>query len=216
MDFEARIHQVSQQLISPRGNSGYPPMIVHYCRFPPIVLDQEMRPVMPIQPNPPLLQAARELGALADFLVITANGPHAFQKELEEASGCTVLSMIDVTLAELTRRGWQKVGLLGLGEPRIYMQPLGEKGIEYVTLKEEKRERLDQAIFKVMEGRDGKGERSVAADAIEILREEGVEGIILGCTEIPLLLDGGVGAEDLINPAHLLAEAAVEYALSGA
>jgi aspartate racemase len=213
MDFEARVHRISQQLIPKRANGGYPPMLVYYCRFPPILLDKEMQPVMPIQPNPPLLQAARELGTLADFMVITANGPHVVQKELEQAAGCQVISMIDLTLAELEKRGWRKVGLLGLGEPRVYMVPLDERGVAYITLEGVMRERLDRAIFAVMEGGAGEREEAIAQAAIDRLRGAGAQGIILGCTEIPLLLGGEEEAEDLINPAQLLAQAAVEYAM---
>lgn len=147
-----------------------------------------MRPVLPFQPHPVLLEAARQLGTLADFVVITANGPHMFQKELEESSGRRTLSMIDVTLNELESRGWNKVGLLGLGEPTVYMGPLEEKGLLYVTLTDETRERLDGAILLVMEGAKGAREESIAQEAIAELRAEGLDGIILGCTEISLLL----------------------------
>jgi aspartate racemase len=214
MDFERRIHEVSQQHIPAKENSGYPPMIVYYCRFPPVLVDQNSRPVMPVQPNPAFLQAAKELGSLADFLVITANGPHVFQEEIEAAAGQKVLSMIDVVLAKLQQLGWQKVGLLALGEPRIYMQALDQMGTKYVTLETEQRERLDWAIMRVMEGMDGEAEQRVAEAAIGQLKDQGTEGIILGCTEIPLLLTSASDEQTLINPAELLAEATVKYAMN--
>ena len=74
MDFEVRVHRESQRRIPPRRNTGYPPMVVHYHRRPPFLLRDDGLPRMPIQPDPDLLQAAARLGAVADFLVITANG----------------------------------------------------------------------------------------------------------------------------------------------
>lgn len=213
MESEKRIHEVSQQRFPQRANSGYPPMIVTYFRFPPVLVDQDLRLITPIQPNPALLQAAKDLGALADFLVITANGPHVFQKEIEAAAGREVLSMIEVTMAKLEQLGWRRVGLLGLGEPRVYMQALEPTGIKQVVLEEEQRARLDKAIFKVMEGKDGEAEQQVAEEAIGQLKKQGVEGIILGCTELPLLLSGHLDDETLINPGELLVEAALEYAM---
>jgi aspartate/glutamate racemase len=124
-------------------------MIVYFYRLPPMLLNQEGKPVLPIQANPALLEAAKQLGDLVDFLVITANGPHVFKKEIEAASGREVMSMIDPTLTELERRNWKKVGVL-----------------------------------------------------------------ILGCTEIPLLLSQETEASDVINPSQLLAEAAVEYSIA--
>jgi aspartate racemase len=215
MDFVARIHRVSQERLPQRGNMGYPPMVVYYCRFPPILVDEEMLPIHPIQPNPPLLHAARELGRVADFMVVTANGPHMLQPALEEASGLELLSMIDVTLGELEGLGWRRVGLLGLGEPRVYMRPLEDRGIAHITLQGEVQERLDRAILSVMEGADGDREVAIAREAVETLRREGAEGIIVGCTELPLLLLEEMDAGDLVNPAELLAEAAVEYAADG-
>src|SRR5215212_6256116 len=64
MDFEQRVHRVAQQLIPPQRNGGYPPMIVHYCRHPPVLLDADGQTRRPIQPDPRLLKAAHTLGQL--------------------------------------------------------------------------------------------------------------------------------------------------------
>jgi quercetin dioxygenase-like cupin family protein len=74
MEFEQRVHRAAQRLLPQDGNTGYPPMVVVYVRRPPVVMDADGRPMMPIQPAPQLLQAARWLGQVADFLVITSNG----------------------------------------------------------------------------------------------------------------------------------------------
>src|SRR5262245_8846741 len=58
MDFEVRVHQVAQRLIPQFQNSGYPPMFVYYCRHPPILLNEDHTPRLPIQPDPRLLKAA--------------------------------------------------------------------------------------------------------------------------------------------------------------
>ena len=74
MDFEARLHAVAQRLIPQLANRGYPPMIVYYLRCPPFVMGADFRPVLPLQPGPQLIEAARRLGPLVDTLLITANG----------------------------------------------------------------------------------------------------------------------------------------------
>jgi aspartate racemase len=48
IDFEQRVHQVAQQLISPQGNGGYPPMVVWYCRHPPVLMDDAGHPLRPL------------------------------------------------------------------------------------------------------------------------------------------------------------------------
>jgi aspartate racemase len=214
MDFEARVHRISQALIPPQANSGYPPLIVYYHRRPPILFDDHSRPVQPLQPDPDLLAAARHLGAVADFLVITANGPHVFQEQIEAAAGRPLLSMIDVTLAEVTRRGWLRVGVLGLGELAVYLAPLSQMGLFAETVPAAAQAELDQAIMALMAGQENQESVTATWSAIEYLRAKNVDGIIPGCTELPLLL-GDVDAEpDLLNPAQLLAEAAVRRAMA--
>ena len=214
MDFEARVHRVSQRLIPQHINSGYPPMVVYYCRFMSVLMNEDSTPRLPLRPDPRLLEAASRLGALADFLVITSNATHLFREQIEEASGRKVLSMIEATLEDVRRRGWRKVGVLGFGEPLIYTRPLGELNIACETIDGELRAKLDAAILRVMEGRDDAEQSAVAREAVKSLRARGVDGIILGCTEIPLLLRDGADAPDLVNPLQLLAEATVKYALA--
>ena len=155
MDFEARVHAVAQRLIPQIANTGYPPMIVTYLRCAPLILGLDYRPILPLQPEPRLLEAARRLGPLVDFLVITANGPHVFQGQIEEAAGRPLLSIIDLTVAEVQRRGWRKAGVLGMGRPRAYADHLGRLGIAVESILPDFQEQLDRSILAVQEGAAG-------------------------------------------------------------
>ena len=214
MDFEHRVHAVAQRLISPHLNSGYPPMVVYYCRHAPVLVNDDGTPRLPLRADPRLFDAARRLGEVADFLVITSNGAHVFQSAIEQAAGRNVLSMIDATIGEVVHRGWSRVGVLGLGEPVVYTQPLRGRGIACETIGGERRAALDGAIFRTMEGRDDAESTAAARAAVDELRGRGVDGVIVGCTEIPLLLRDAMDTPDLINPAQLLAEAAVRAAMA--
>ena len=214
MDFETRLHDVSKSLIRPRFSGGYPPMLVYYYRHPPFVLSANFTPVLPLQPDPRLLQAAARLGEWADFLVMTANVPHLFQDVIEQAFGGPLLSIIEVTLAEVERRGLKRVGVLGWDEPKVYVDALERRGLSAITLPKKERAQLNQAIFALMEGRDGTKSQRVTREAVDALRAQTVDGIILGCTELPLLLRDNSNTSDLINPAQLLAEATVQYAIA--
>jgi aspartate racemase len=122
--------------------------------------------------------------------------------------------MIDVTLTEAQRRRWQKVGVLGLGDPVVYTRPLERLALAHATLDAGLRSRLDGAIFGLMEGRADAASAAIAREAVAALRARDVDGIILGCTEVPLLLQDSAGAPDLIDPAQLLADAALRHALA--
>ena len=212
MDFEVRVHRVAQRLIPQSRNAGYPPMVVHYCRHPPVLLTDAGTPELPLRPDPRLLEAASRLGRLADFLVITSNGVHTLQAEIERAAGRRVLSMVEATLKEVERRRWKRVGVLALGEPLVYSEPLRQLGIACDAVDARARDALDGAIFRVMEGRDDAESVAIARSTVAALRSRGVDGIILGCTEIPFLLREADDDADLINPLQYLAEAAVRLA----
>jgi aspartate racemase len=213
MDFETRLHHTAQTMIAQHENGGYPPMVVYYHRHPPFLLKEDRTPKFPLQADPRLLEGARRLGAWADFLVIVSNRPHLLQEQIEQASGREVLSMIQTTLAEVRRRGWRSAGVLAFGDPGLYSEPLRKMGVRCETVNGDPRMQLNREIMKVMEGRNDGGSTLIARQAVKLVRDKKVDGIILGCTEIPLLLAEHASDADLLNPAQLLAEAALRRAI---
>src|SRR5262245_34997053 len=217
MDFESRVHRVAQRLVPQHWNTGYPPMLVWYHRRLPIRRDDEGRPIVPMEVDPPLVEAAAVLGRAVDFLVITCNSAHVGLRAITAAASRPVLSMIDVTVDEIARRGWRRPGVMGSGGPPSgYVDPLEQRGLSCATLDTAGQTRLDSGIRAVMEGAEGVVERAAARDAVAALRGAGVDGVVLGCTEIPLLLGEASEAADLINPLALLAEATVRFATEDA
>ena len=217
MDFEARVHRAAQRLVPRDWNRGYPRMVVWYHRQLPVRLGEDGRPIVPLQLDPQLVEAAAWLGKAADFLVIPCNAAHIGLAEITQAAGCPVLSMIDVTLDDVVGRASTRVGVLGFGAASpLYLEPLRQRGIHGETIDATAQARLDAAIRAVMEGRDDKADAEAARDAVGMLRARGVQSVVLGCTEIPLLLGDEGEAADLINPAALLAEAAVRFAMGWA
>ena len=215
MDFEARVHEASQRLVPQQWNGGYPPMVVWFHRRLPVRLGEDDRPIVPMELDPQLLEAAAWLAGVSDFLVVPCNTAHIGLRELTKAAGCPVLSMIDVTVDEVVRRGWKRVGVLGFnGPPPFYLDPLRQREIHCETIDARSQAPLDAAIRAVMEGRDGPVETAGALAAVAALRAAALDGIVLGCTEIPLLMREARKAVDLIDPAALLAEAAVRFALA--
>ena len=215
IDLETRLHKAAQKLIPPMQNSGYPPVIVQYYRHPPVLLTEQNVPVSPWQPDPRMLVAAKQLGSIADFLIIPSNGAHLFQSEIEKAADRKVLSMIDITMEEVKKRKWKKVGALGMMNAKVYTNRLKEAGIEFEIIDDALQGKLNKSIMKTMEGREDDEDRATVMQAITVLRSKKVDGIIPGCTELPLLLGENMNADDLLNPAQLLAEAAIKYSLKG-
>lgn len=217
MDFVARVHIVSQELIPQFVNRGYPPLHVFYFRHAPMVLNPDGSTPHILEPDPRLLELAKIAGQNADFIVIPSNTPHFFQTQIEEASGRKLLSIVDVTLEEVRRRQPKKVGVLAIGDTlkhRLYQDRLDAIGVTWEIIPEEIVQKLDESIWHVMEGKNPKDLGGLAREAVAYLRTKNTDEIILGCTEVPLLLGNKAGEKDLINPSQLLAEAAVRFAIS--
>lgn len=216
MDFEQRLHKEAQKQIPQKWNGGYPPMISYYFRQAPMKLNPDGSFPNVLKPNPNLLTAAKVLGQQVDFLIIPSNTPYVFQKDIEKAAKKPVISIVDVTLADVKKRKVKKVGLLAIGitlKNRLYQERIEKYGFSWVTIPDELAVTLDESIKAVMEGKDPQTVRQPADKAIAYLRKKGTDGIILGCTEIPLLLGTDADAKYLINPAQLLAEAAIAFAI---
>jgi aspartate racemase len=213
MDFEARVHRVAQRVIPQDWNRGYPPMVVWYHRRLPVRVGHDERPIVPMEVDPQLVEAATWLGKVTDFIVITCNSAHLGVRAIAAAAGGPVLSMIDLTVDEITRRGWSRPGVIGFnGPPRVYLDPLEGRGIRCATI-----DAALQAGWTAASARWRKGEKpadaAAARAAVGALRTAGADGVVLGCTEIPLLLGEAGEAADLVNPLALLAEATVRYAV---
>lgn len=214
MDFEKRLHEAAQRMIEPSMNESYPTMIVFYHRHPPVVLNADNTPVIPFKADPRLLASAKRIGSMADFLLIPSNGVHLMQDEIEQAAGKKVLSMIDVTMEEVKKRQWKKIGVLGFKSPLVYTKPLEKSGIPCEVIDSDTQLKLDNVIIKVMEGREDVTDHLFVVDLIRQLKDRDVDGIIPGCTEIPLLLNDKMNVDYLVNPAELLATAAIKHAVS--
>lgn len=217
IDIMDRMHKACNGgLVPQNANSGYPPMYVGFCRDAPMALAADGLTLQPLQPSPALLKVAKDIGAIADFLIIASNTPHLFRKEIEEVSGRQVLSIVDVTVAEARRRRLKKVGILAVGEALkrgLYQKPLDAIGVMWEKIPEWLSEKLDKSIFALMEGSDAARLRKPALEAVAYLRALHTDGIVFGCTELPLLLWDICEQEDIINPSQLLAEAAVRFAM---
>jgi aspartate racemase len=212
MDFEARVHAAAQQVVPQHVNEGYPPMVTLYLRHAPVLVGPDGIPKQPLKLDPRTLDAVAQLGRWADLLVIIANTPHFFLEQLRAMAGCEVLSIVDVTVEELRRRGGGPVGLVGLGVPQVYVERFEQEGFEVHLPIRHLRDRLDNAILRLMEGTTTAEHRGAARAAIGSVRNAGATATVLGCTEVPLLLGDSADADDLVNPTELLAQAVVRRA----
>jgi aspartate racemase len=166
-----------------------------------------------------LADAARKLEAGGcDAILICTNTMHVVAGEVQQAVGIPLLNIVDATADRVKTNGLRKVGLLGTlytMEHSFYTDRLREQGLDAIVPDEEDRLRVHEVIFnELCKGELNPDSKSDFMRIVERLRERGAEGVILGCTEIPLLLKQGDVDVPLFDTTLIHAEAAVSFALS--
>lgn len=167
-----------------------------------------------------LAKAARSLEAGgADFLLLATNTMHKVAPALEAAVSIPLLHIADATGALLVRDGVRRVGLLGTRftmEQDFYKGRLSERfALEVVTPDELQRERVHRIIYdELCLGVVNDASRAEYLAIISALAEQGCEAVILGCTEIALLVGQCQAAVPLYDTTAIHAEAAISAALS--
>ncbi len=165
-----------------------------------------------------LADAARALArGGAEFLVICTNTMHKLAPEIESAVGIPLLHIADLTADELIKAGIQKVGLLGTRytmEQEFYRQRLTFRGIDVLIPNAEDRQLVNRVIYdQLCRGIVDPLSRAEYLRIIETLAGQGAQGMVLGCTEIGLLVSPQDTPMHLFDTAQIHAERAALYAL---
>ncbi|MEU6796918.1 aspartate/glutamate racemase family protein [Nonomuraea wenchangensis] len=167
-----------------------------------------------------LADAGRKLQSLgAGVLLVCSNTFSRVSDDVARAASVPVLHIADVVGAEVRARGMRKVGLLGTRftmEQPFYRDRLAAHGFDVVVPRREQRELVHRVIFdELVRGVLRESSRDAFARIIADLAAGGAEGVILGCTEIELLITDKDTPVPLLPSARLHAEAAAGFALSG-
>jgi len=168
-----------------------------------------------------MVDAAERLQAGgADVLLICTNTMHALTTQIEAACPLPLLHIADPTATAIVAAGWRRVGLLGTAftmEQDFYRGRLaGRFGLEVLVPEAEDRQQVHDIIYQeLIAGVVSERSRQVYADVIARLVARGAEAIILGCTEIMLLVRPQDSAVPLFDTTSLHAQAAVDAALAG-
>ena len=154
----------------------------------------------------------------ADFLLICSNTMHKVAPQIEEAIEIPVLHIADATAQAIVQEGISVVGLLGTAftmEQDFYRGRLSEKhGLDVRIPDEEDRRFVHETIYQdLCLGKVQATARSEFLRIIDTFAEQGAEGVILGCTEIGMLVQQKDTNVKLFDTTAIHAATAVEYAI---
>ena len=166
-----------------------------------------------------MIDAAKRIErAGADFVLICTNTMHKMADDVQSSINIPLLHIVDATAEKIISKGLKKVGLLGTKftmEEDFYKERLRKFGLEIIIPEEEERKIIHTIIFKELcLGEIKESSRKKFKDIIENLISKGAEGIILGCTEIPLLIREKDCSVPVFDTTRIHAQAAVEFSIN--
>lgn len=159
------------------------------------------------------IRALEDAGA--DLLIMAANSPHAVFDEVQARTRVPMISIVEVTAREAKELGLSRLLLLGIKFTMgsdFYQRTCGALGIEVLVPSDEEQDEINAIIFDQLAR--GLFEPSTREKLLEIIRRYPVDGVILGCTELPLILQQEHASIPLLDTLDLHTEAALEFALS--
>ena len=168
-----------------------------------------------------MLSSANKLAKIgADFLICPDNTVHQALPHVESRSPLPWLNIADVVADHAVERGFRRLGLTGtrwLVESAIYPEKFTARGLEYVRPNAAEREEINRIIMdELVNG-------VVQADAVTCfqrvinrMKSEGCDGVVLGCTEIPLIMTDSNSPLPTLDSTRLLSRAALRRAMRGA
>jgi len=155
----------------------------------------------------------------ADFLLICTNTMHKVADEVGESAGLPILHIVDTTGNAIREQDISKVGLLGtrvVMAEQFYRDRLKKRfDIDVVVPTENEQAVVHRIIYdELCRGKIRDSSRQSCLEINKKLTKQGAEGIVLGCTELPLLIRPSDVQVPVFDTTRLHAEAAVELALS--
>ena len=168
-----------------------------------------------------LASAARELErGGAEGILLATNTMHKVAESIETATDLPFLHIADATAERLRSEGIRRVGLLGtaftMEEPFYRRRLEARHGLEVLVPEAPERERVHRVIYdELCLGITREESRRAYLEIVEELAQRGAEAVILGCTEIGLLIRDGDASVPLYDTTRLHAEAAVKWMLNG-
>lgn len=197
------------------GPHAHPEIVLHaqsLARYVQALNDRDLQGVAQL-----MLRSANVLAAAGvDFLVCPDNTIHSALELVRPVSPLPWLDIAEVVATAARTKGISKVALLGthwLLESKVYPKALAAVGIDFLLPEVREREAVSRIIMtELVNSIRLETSRRYLLDLIEQMRSRGCDAVVLGCTELPLIIDEGDAVLPTLDSTRLLADAALQRA----
>lgn len=163
-----------------------------------------------------LTEAIKRLEKIeVNFIVIPCNTVHIFIDKLRKITEIPIISITEETARICSNKRFKKVGILATKltiENQLYDKEFEKFGIKIIKISKKDQKELDNIIHKIVIGQTSEKDQKKLEGLIQELKNKGSEAIVLGCTDLQILLKKDLRIE-IIDSMHALAEATFERLL---
>lgn len=198
-----------------KGDGNYPELLINsinMTKMLQMVADKRMDSLITYLSD--ALKALASAGA--EYALIASNTPHIVFDDVLKLSPIPVLSIVVETCKKAKSLGFKKVGLLGTRftmQTDYYTEVFEREGISVAVPSNDEQEYIHTKIFSELQSLIIKDETKQGLLAIvkRMADEEGIQGLILGCTELPLILTQDEFGVEFLNTSQIHVESAIDY-----
>ena len=150
----------------------------------------------------------------ADFIIMAANSPHAVYDDLIQKANLPILSIVEATAEKALEMGLNKLLLIGIKftmQSSFYQRIFENSNMQVITPEDIEQDLIDQIIFDELV--IGKFKNESKQKLLEIIQNYEVDGVILGCTELPLIFHKNDTSIKLLDTIKIHVEAALKFAM---
>ncbi|HLP71367.1 MAG TPA: amino acid racemase [Bacteroidales bacterium] len=202
-----------------KGDLNYPEIVIYSMNMSEFIgLMKVKKYDEAVQKLVDTIDSLRRAGA--EFAAITANTPHMLFDQISSRSSLPLISIVEATLEECKRKGFRKPGLMGTGftmNATFFQDVFKKSGIDVILPSNEDKEIINQKLFSEIELGIFKDETRQILISItgKMAEEHQIDSMILGCTELPLILTDTVyGGIPMLNTTLIHVNSIAEYTRS--
>ncbi len=204
-DFYLLIIKYFQDHFGARYVRDFPPMVIFSVPTPDLVEGIENEDLTLSL----ITEAAKKIQQDgASFIVIACNSLQYLIPKIQKHIAIPILEIAPIVTRYVQENGYKKVGVLATNttiEQRIYDRPLEKLGIQLLTPEQKDQLKVEEIILNEIGGDTKIGDSEDLIKIISRLKEKGAEAIVLGCTELPLIVSQAQVEIPLIDPNELYA-----------
>jgi len=213
-DLYMKIINFCQKKYGARYDCDYPQIIVNSIPAPQMI--DSLNKTREVELCNMLMEGVKKLEASGvDFIVIACNTVHYFIEKLRKATSIPILSIIEETTKKAKENKIKKIGLLATtttAKQKVYERELVKFGITSILPDEKSQAEVTEIIRKIIAGDKSRKDKNKLENVIEGLLKRGARGVILGCTDLPIILKKDNFDIDILDSTEVLAEAAADKA----